>query len=141
MRRSAGTNRAFAGGQVSRQALNRRGFDFGTTSDNPHPLTRDDGGTRQTGSVRSDHAISREYNDPRRSAGFQNPQADYGPGNTGSGHIDDRRLTGRQYPAGSGYTKQPDRPVQASDARALRGSASETWMGQWYGYPSKRQGG
>jgi hypothetical protein len=44
MRRSSGVNRGFAGGQISKGAMNRRGFDFGTTSDNPVPLRRDDGG-------------------------------------------------------------------------------------------------
>jgi hypothetical protein len=69
MRRSAGMNRSFAGGQISRQAMNRRGFDFGTTSDSPTPLRRDDGGVRQSGSVCADHAVDREHNRPRRGTG------------------------------------------------------------------------
>src|SRR5262245_44523697 len=104
MRRSAGMNRGFAGGSISRSAMQRRGFNFGATSEHPEGLTADDGGV-------------------------------------GSGHINERRLQQPQWAKGQGYTKQPDRPVQASNARALRGSASETWMQEWYGYPSKRQGG
>ena len=79
MRRSAGMNRSFAGGQISRQAMNRRALDFGTTSDSPVSLRRGDGGVRQSGSVRADHAVDREHNRPRRGAGFDNPERDYGP--------------------------------------------------------------
>jgi hypothetical protein len=107
------------------------------------PLRADDGGLRHnTGSIRNDHAISREYNRPQRGAGFENPEADYGPKGMGrADHINNPNCTGPQWNKGSGYTKQPDRPVQASNARALRDSASETWMKEWYGYPNKRQGG
>jgi hypothetical protein len=123
--------------------MNRRGWDFGTTSDNPTPLRRDDGGPRQFGAVRTDHAVDREHNNPRRGAGFANPEKDYGPKDLGSsGHIDGTH-TRPQYPAGAGYGKQREQygPVKASNARALRTSASETWMGQWFGYPARRQGG
>jgi hypothetical protein len=142
MRRSAGMSRGFAGGQISKDAMHRSGFHFGTTSETREPLRPDDGGLRHnTGSIRADHAVDPRLNRPTRGSGFTNPQADYGPRDMGSvGHIDGSG-TRPQYPSGAGYTKQADRPVKASDARSLRGSASETWMGEWYGYPSKRQGG
>jgi hypothetical protein len=138
MRRAGATNRGFAGGAISRNAMRTRGFSFGTTSDNPRPLTRDDGAAHQPGPVRRDHAIDAQHNRPH-SRGFQNPERDYGPADMGTaGHIDGSH-TRPQYPAGAGYTKQADRPVQASNQRALNSSASETWMQQWYGYPAKRQ--
>jgi hypothetical protein len=142
MRRSSGITRAFSGGQVSRGALQRRGFEFGTTSDNPHPLTRDDGGLGQSGSVRADHAVDREHNRPRRGAGFDNPEKDFGPACiSDEDHIDARQAVRPQYPAGAGYTRQPDRSERASAARARAGSANEYWDARWYGDPSKRQGG
>jgi hypothetical protein len=119
-------------------------FHFGTTSENPVPLRRDDGGLRHnTGSIRNDHAIAREYNRPQRGSGFTNPEPDYGPRGMGRvDHINNPERTGPAYPHGAGYTKQADRRGPgASNARALRDSASETWMQEWYGYPSKRQGG
>jgi hypothetical protein len=124
-------------------AVNRgsmgRGFSFGTTSDNPHPLTRDDGGTRQTGSVRADHAIDSEHSRPH-SKGFNNPETDYGPSDLADVDHIDRSMP--QYPRGAGYTPQPDRRGPgASVARAKAGSDSEWWPDTWYGYPSKRQGG
>jgi hypothetical protein len=80
MRRSAGMNRSFAGGH-------------GATSEHPEGLRDDDGGTRQSGSVRADHAVDREHNRPRRGAGFDNPERDHGPPDQISGvhHIDARR--------------------------------------------------
>ena len=57
MRRPQALHGAAMGGQVSRQAMSRRGWDFGTTSDNPRPLTRDDGGVCPSGSIRADHAV------------------------------------------------------------------------------------
>jgi hypothetical protein len=128
------------GGQISRGALRRSGWDFGTTSQERRPLTRDDGGVRQAGSVRADHAVDAQHNNPH-SRGFRNPEKDYGPRDMGSvDHINGSH-TRPQYPQGAGYTRQADRPVQASNKRAIDSSASETWMQEWYGYPAKRQGG
>jgi hypothetical protein len=139
MRRTAGIHRAAMGGTISRGALRRGGWDFGTTSETRTPLTRDDGGVRQAGSVRADHAVARQYNDPH-SKGFRNPEKDYGPRDMGTaGHIDGSH-TRPQYPQGAGYTKQADkRGPGASNARAMRTSDSETFMQEWYGYPARRR--
>jgi hypothetical protein len=134
---------AFGSGMISRRAVRDR-FDFGTTSDNPVPLRPDDGGLRQTGSVRADHAVDREHNVPRRGTGFDNPPdaRDFGPPDQiyGRDHIDARRAVDPKYPAGAGYTPQPDRRGPgASVGRARAGSASEYWSDEWYGTPERRQ--
>ena len=125
MRRSGGVNRQFAGGSISRGAMARGGFNFGSTSEHPEGLRRDEGGTRGYGAVDEGHIDNRGRGDPKG----------YGPKD--AGHIDASANRSTSYPGG--YAKQASRPVQASNARALRGSASETWMQEWYGYPSKRR--
>ena len=125
------------GGSGSRGAS---GFHFGTTSDNPRPLTRDEGGA-WSGKVRSDHAVDAQHNRPH-SRGFQNPQRDFGPPDqiSGRSHIDARQATRPQYPAGAGYTKQSDpRGPTWSEGRARSSSADEYFPNSWYGGPSRRQ--
>jgi hypothetical protein len=118
-----------------------RGYDFGSTSENPEGLHRDDGGVRDYGAIDEDHIDCRQYTRPQRGSGFTNPAGDYGPSDMGSVDHIDGSLTRPQYPSGAGYTKQPDRGVNASEARARASSANEYWPDSWYGGPSKRQGG
>src|SRR5262245_59639031 len=107
--------------------MERRGFSFGTTSDNPHPLTRDDDGLAQTGSVRSNHIDSRGRGDPKG----------YGPKDARA--IDARANRGTSYPGGS-VGKAERRPTTPSVSRARAGSDSEWWDGRWFGDPPRRGG-
>jgi hypothetical protein len=113
-------------------------FSFGTTSDNPRPLTKDEGGIWE-GKVKADHAVDAQHNRPH-ARGFQNPQADYGRAKVGVDHINERPLTKPAYPAGAGYTKQSDpRGPTWSEGRARASSADEYFPNSWYGGPSRRQ--
>jgi hypothetical protein len=119
----------------------RRGYDFGATSENPEGLRRDDGGL-WNGAVDEDHIDCRPLTRPQRGSGFSNSERDYGPRDMSTAAHVDGSHTRPAYPSGAGYTPQPDRRGPgASVARAKAGSDSEWWPDEWYGYPAKRQGG
>jgi hypothetical protein len=131
----------FASGDISARALRKHrpaGFHPGTTSENPIPLTVDDGGFDQRGSIPANQIDDRSMQRPHRGAGFDNPEPDYGNAYTGRGHLDGN-LARRSSAPQSGYGRQPDRGVLASPARARAGSANEFWDSSWYGDPPRRQ--
>ena len=129
--------RGFGSGAISKRAAEKH-FNFGTVSDIPEPLTVDDGGLRDRGSVGQDHIDNRRFQKARGYyRGTSDP--DYNPARVGTAHIDERAL---QQPQWNKWPKQKDRPVVANAARARRSSADEYYFNSaWYGAPSKRQGG
>jgi hypothetical protein len=133
---SNSVRRGFAGGSISRSAAEKH-FDYGTTSDNSTPLTVDDGGL-WSGEVGDDHIDTFART---RGGAPRNPEKDFGVRDLANAdHIDRRANRGTSYP-GSATGKAERQPAWPSTARVRAGSASEYWSDEWYGYPSKRQGG
>jgi hypothetical protein len=130
--------RSYGSGEVSSRALRRY---FGSTSETG-PLHVDDGGIRDVGAIGSRHIDDTRYNKPRRGSGFPNPERDWDGSKGFAGSNDLDRAGNRiMWTPGMGYTKQSDRPVRASVARARRSSSDEYWDSAWYGDPPRRQGG
>src|SRR6516162_8147019 len=96
--------RQFAGGSISRRAAEKH-FNYGTTSDNPVPLTTDDGGN-WSGAVGAGQIDDRRMQ--RAGRGFSNAERDYNPARVGVGHIDERRLQRKGW-NGETVKRRPDR--------------------------------
>jgi hypothetical protein len=80
---------------------------------------------------------AREFQKPKRGAGFDDPKQQSANFPTGQGHIDQKK------PA-SGSWERWRRPSWGTErvpsvARAKQGSANEYWAADWYGDPPTRQ--
>jgi hypothetical protein len=120
-------------------------WDFGSTSDSPDSLSRDEGGVHGNfGSISSDHAISREHTGYRRGSGFSQPSdKDFGPPDAWAGrdHLENSRGQKPKFPIAQKEGSDgsvTERPLNASTARVKRTSADEYFADSWEGYPSKR---
>jgi hypothetical protein len=85
-----------------------------------------------------DQIDAREFQKPKRGAGFDDPKQQSANFPTGQGHIDERK------PAGGNWERlrKPDGRWTArtpSVARARASSANEYWSADWYGDPPTRQ--
>jgi hypothetical protein len=85
-----------------------------------------------------DHIDQREFQKPKRGAGFDDPRQQSANFPTGKGHIDERKPAGgsweRPRPADARWTERIP-----SVARARASSADEYWDSSWYGTPETRQ--
>jgi hypothetical protein len=85
-----------------------------------------------------DQIDAREFQKPKRGAGFDDPKQQSANFPTGQGHIDQRKPAGGNWerlrkPDGRWTERIP------SVARAKQGSANEYWSADWYGDPPTRQ--
>jgi hypothetical protein len=86
-----------------------------------------------------DQIDAREFQKPKRGAGFDDPRQQSANFPTGQGHIDQRK------PASGSWERprKPDADGRWSDtlsvARAKQGSANEYFSADWYGDPPMRQ--